>query len=333
MITLSELAQIAGVTPATVSRALNGSAEISESRKLQIRKLAEEYNYTPNLSARALVGKSIKTVGIMLPEINSTFYSRIANCFESELKQHDYSMIVAITEFDTENEKKYLKILASHKVDGIIFVDCTSPVIKPQVDQIAENLKIPIIFYSSGHPPKGYDKFIVSENTIVKNAVRALHERGCTRIGFLSDKLSGLLRYPAFKQALKVYGLPFDQSIVRVGPERFEKGGYLRMKEILASKSRIDGIFIAYDEMAFGAFKAIKEAGLQVPADLKLVSSDNLSIDDYLSVPLASFNIPHEEMAHAAICRLFDRIKNKGIQDSVSMLFTPSFFPRASIGN
>ena len=311
MITLKDIAHKAGVNVSTVSRALNDSYEVSEKMKQKIRGIAEDLNYTPNMSARALVGKSTDSIGLILPEVRSNYYAQITNSIEEEFQKHGYSIIISLTEFESKQEVKSLEVLAMRKVDGILFTGATSGKTKEMLDKVSAYYEIPVVLLDAIKRIKGYDHVVIDTQGGIEEAVAHCTNRGIKSFGFISDGISDPSRFTNYLKALEKHSLKVDEKFTVLGTDRFEEGGYRGMKELLSLSSTPECVFAAYDDMAIGALKAIYEAGLKVPEDIMVFGYDNIREGEYLFKSLSTIHAPIEEMARIGVNLILDRIRGE----------------------
>lgn len=311
MATLKDIAGIAGVNKSTVSRALAGGSGVSEEKRKQICKIADELGYVPDEAARMLAGKNGNTIGIIIPEIDCSYYARVVGTIERKLKARGYSLIIGQTGFEYENELHYMNLFIRKKVNGIIFsVYNTKPFLK-QFKSIRKIINVPIVFIENSMKLPGFDEIEIDNNYGVLTAIKHFVRSGCRRIGFISEYLSSDIRLPAFERALNSEGISIDKSLVKVGKERFEAGGYLRMKELIEQGSLPDAVFASYDTMALGALKAMMEYGIRVPQDVSIAGFDNARESPYFPVPLTTVSPPVDEMGEMAVKILLDKAEGK----------------------
>jgi DNA-binding LacI/PurR family transcriptional regulator len=330
VVTLKDIAKKAGVDKSTVSRALSGGRNISEGKKAEVLKIAEKMGYLPNDSAKVLAGKSAKTIGIILPEIDCNYYASVVGAIETKLKERGYSLIIGQTNFDLQDEIHYLKLFLQKKVDGIIFDLYNNEEFMKMHKKIKQYLKIPIVFIESDLRIPDGDVIEIDNTYGVDLAVAHLAGTGAKSIGYISEYLSSRIRMPAFINALRTYGIPVNRSQIKIGKERLESGGYMRMKELLAEKEVPDAVFISYDTMAQGAIKALREEGYKVPEDISIVGFDNIRESEYFSVPLTTVAPPVIEMGKMAVERLLEKIENSNDTDHVHVILKPELIIRGS---
>ena len=311
MIRLKDIAQKAGVNVSTVSKALNDSKEISSEKKSEIKKIAEELNYRPNLSARALVGKGTNSIGVILPEIRSNYYARMFNYIENDVSGTDYSLIMGTTHFKLENEIKYIQVLSSRGVDGIILVASMNDEIEKTLDSVLKKYKIPFLLIESFIRPRNYDYIMIDNRYGVDLAIDHFYNLGYREIGFISETIADKSRLKGFIEALEKRGLTCRESYLKSGEERFEIGGYLRMMEMLEEPDYPKAIFAAYDHMAIGAIKVIHEKGLRIPEDISIIGFDNIRESEFLIPPLTTVAPPIKEMVDIGMKTFLDKIERK----------------------
>jgi len=310
MVTIKDIADKAGVNKSTVSRALSGKGVISEDKRTEISRIADELGYIPNASAKILAGEKAKTIGIILPEIDCNYYASVVGSIENRLKEIGYSLIIGQTGFEFDNELHYLELFARKNLDGIIFDLYNHNKFMLEFKRIKKSLNVPVVFIECFNSLTNYDVINIDNNHGVDLAIGHLESLGHKRIGFISELLSSPVRLPAFEASLGKHGLPIDHSLIKIGKERLEEGGYLRMQELLTTNPSVTAVFASYDTMAQGAMKAIREHGLRIPEDISIVGFDNIRESAYFGVPLTTVAPPVTEMGGMAVNILMDKIKN-----------------------
>ncbi|GGD47492.1 LacI family DNA-binding transcriptional regulator [Paenibacillus nasutitermitis] len=315
MITLKEVAKAAGVNPSTVSRALSGDKRVKEKTRKMVEKLAAELNYTPNFMAKALSGKRTHLVGLIVPEISSNYYAQIIEFIETALKGKGYSLIIGTTGWNADRGMKNVDLFIGRKVDGIIYADQLSPEMGNIFRQEKKYSDFPVVTIGSADRSHDVEIVTVDEGYGISLLVNHLVSLGHQTFGFIGEHLSSGIRLPLFIRALAQAGLSFHPNHIKSGKERFEAGGYLRMKELLAEDDRPTAVLASYDYLAIGAMKAAHEAGLQVPEHISIVGFDNVRESEYLLTPLTTVYPPIKDMTQRAIDILIEKIE----QDSTRL--------------
>ena len=286
MITQSKIAKLAHVSVSTVSKAFDMSQEISEETRERIFQIAKELGCFKKYYNKPY---SRWMIAILCPELNSQFYTRLLSILEGLLAERNCEICVVPTNFSDEKEQELLQYYDTYStVDGILRIssaDVTLATETPIVQLLTENRQG------------------------IEDAITYFAAHGVKRIAFLGEPLTRK-RLEIYCDAMKKNGLPIDDRLIVVSDDRFEKAGYLGMKKLL-SQATPRAVFCAYDYIAIGAMRAIREAGLSIPRDVAVVGVDNLSCDEYLSPALASVDVNTEASCREAVEALLDRLRDR----------------------
>ncbi|WP_214627444.1 LacI family DNA-binding transcriptional regulator [Paenibacillus agaridevorans] len=334
MVTIKEIAKAAGVSPATVSRALSGSDKVTNKTRKLIERLADELNYMPNYSAKALIGKGTSLVGLIVPEISSNYFAQVIEYVESALYNRGYSLIMGTTGWDLNKGLETLKLMIGRNVDGIIYADNSNMETGAyfQAERRLDNF--PIVLLNRYGGTLTHESVVVEEAYGIDLLVKHFAKLGHRAIGYLGEEKSTAVRLPLFKQALSNAGLPYEEKFIKAnGTERFEEGGYLRMKELLAEDRLPTAVFATYDYFAIGALRAAHEAGLNIPRDLSIAGFDNIRETGYMIPTLTTVSPPIREMSNRAVDILIEKINNPGSGNNHAVTAVyPSLIERESTG-
>jgi len=306
MARLSDIASLTGVNISTVSKALRGKDDINLQTRQRIIEAAKRLKYF------ARKGDSIEasgTIGVICPEIRSGYYAQIVTALESQFRRRGFGMLLGLTDFVHQREAALLEQFRQQSVCGIV---CMTEHEKIEYDlrTFRRVHDMPVVVVATVIAIEDFDYVKVNDDLGVRLAVDHLHELGHSLIGFVGDSVSRQRRV-VFCDALKRYGIPIREKYVRMGVERFEIGGYLRMKELLAERIPPTAVLAAYDDVAIGAMRAINEAGLAVPGDISIVGIDGIEVGGFLPTSLTSVACDGVEMAETAARILAKKIGNK----------------------
>ena len=262
--TIKEIAQLAGVSSAAVSRYLNGGY-VSDEKKEQIRKVIEETGYQPSAQARILRTKKACLVGVVVPKINSESISRVTAGIEQVLSRRGYQMLLASTDNDPDKEITYLKLFENYPVDGIILI---GTVISAEHRKFLKNSKVPVvvigqytkyancIYHDDYGAGKAMGRLVAAE---LKKAWKETGE-SCGKIAYIGvtkeDKAVGVSREDGFRSGLKSEGILLEPDYVRTAEFTMDSG-YHAALELLEQKQDIRIISCATDTIAAGAIEAI----------------------------------------------------------------------------
>ncbi len=270
--TIKEVARLAGVSPAAVSRYLNGGP-LSKEKKDRVAQAIEETGYRPNLMAKTMRTGRMRQVGIIVPRIFSESVDQLMDGIAEELLEKDYLTVLGYSDRDKDRELQYLEMMQSNRVAGIILMATTLSDLKKVS---LENCAVPLVITGQNFdslPCVYHDDF---------NAVRELTElfikKGCRKLAYIgvkeADKAVGKARFEGAKEALRRAGLDADEMTRRIANFNAESG-YAAMLELLEERPDLDGVICATDIIAHGAMKALKERGRRIPEDVRIAGVGN----------------------------------------------------------
>ncbi len=288
---LKDLAELAGVSIKTVSRAINGHPDVSEQLRAKILRLVKETSYTPHLGARGLRLKKSYSIGFVFPQITNEFFLEVALSLDTIARQNGYSVIMSSTKETEESEADSINLLVSKRVDGIILVSVgtTGALLK----SIMERHKIPVVLI--GNRVAG-----LATDTVLEDNERGAHlltthliDHGHRRFAYVTGPMnnsSSQERYKGFQRALDEKAIPIQANQIRVSDWTYS-GGYAATLELTQrSRSQPTAIFFANANTAVGALRALRQRNLKVPQDIALVAFENISITDAVEPPLTTLN-------------------------------------------
>ncbi len=330
MATLKDVAKKAGVNISTASRALNGMGNISEVTKENIRRIAKELNYIPNANARILAGKSSHMIGIIVPETNSDYFSKMINTLEISLQKHDYYLLISNTQYQPDNEQKILETFINYNIDGV-FLSCTVDTDRLSKYQILLNSNhIPLIALDARQPGAVCSQINVDDTSGMVESIQYLLHKGHTSIGYLGDYIiKQTLREDFFREALARCGLhPQEHPTFTHPTMRFEPAGYEGMKYFLSLPQYPSAYLAGYDDIAIGAMRAVAEAGLRIPEDIAIIGNDNGRAGDFLPRRLTTLAPPVEKMAQIGVDLMLDSIRSKDLSITHNVFLKPELIIR-----
>ena len=310
-VTIKDVAKIANVSYATVSRALSGSPEIGEATRERILKLCDEMHYIPNSVARSMVKKCTNIMGVIAASINNPFMSELIEALEISAREKGFSLMVCNSSYDLELEKRQFSLLLGRRVDGIVVI--------PAGSETADNLAkfptdIPVV-YVSENLQDGKGNYVAIDNaTGAKLGVEYLHSLGHRNILYLgrrSGSRTHSLRANGVKNACKKFGMNVEfKDNVSMQKSSMEAGHQLAM-EYFSGTFDCTAIFCATDALALGAMQAADEKGLRIPDDISILGFDNISFTALPRIGISTVEQPKIEMAQAAIGILIDSIEGR----------------------
>ncbi|MCT4686810.1 LacI family DNA-binding transcriptional regulator [Vallitalea sp.] len=309
-ITIKDIAKLAGVSHATVSRALNNSPLISDKTKARIKKIAKDNNYIPNYSAKSLKLDKSYNIGVFLSALEGTspsfFYSSIKGV-NRLMKERNYNLVVKAIDDLGED----YSIVNSKHYDGILVVSQ-----KKQDDEFIKYigaLNIPVVVLNRKINIEGTTCVYSEDRDGAYQAVKYLTNLGHKRIGLIKGKegfLNSSERLEGYKLAMNEASLIVNKKLIASG--KFDViSGYKGMNKILDNNTKLPtAMFCSNDEMAFGAIKAIIEKGLRVPEDISVVGFDDIEMCKYITPELTTVRREISKIAYSGTEILFNMLDN-----------------------
>lgn len=298
------VAERAGVSPSTVSRILNGTAQVSEDKQALVKAVIEELGFRPDPAARSLAGGRTMSIGVLTQFIDSPYYGEALRGIEDELHKANYVPLFVSGHWNEAEEKNRLFMLQERKVDGIIVL--TGKLADETLVDMAANIPVVVTGRRLTAPNLFSIDFDNTEGACL--AVRHLHALGHRRVAFIS----GPLDHPDATQRLQGYReeaqrkvMALDDSLV-VYSDYQESGGFRAMNELLSASEQFTAVIAANDQMAYGARLALHRAGLRVPEDVSLLGFDDLPHSAFTLPPLTSVRQSVYEIGTSAAKAMFD---------------------------
>jgi len=299
MVTIKDIAQIAGVSPSTVSRALNDSPLIREETKARIREIAAALGYERNELARGLVKGASGALGLLVPDITNPFFAEITKGVEEVARERGFGVVLCTTENEPAREEEYIKLLRRKRVDGLVIATATLD--DPHLLEL-QRFRIPFVLVSRLAEKVEAPFVVVDDRKGGRLAVEHLVSLGHKKIGFIGGPAnvhSSLERMQAYREVLAEYKLPFHRRWVTFASFTQEAGRTIG-KAMLSAKDRPTAIFAANDLIALGVMEAAEELGLRIPEDLSLVGYNNIAYAALPRIQLTTVAQPMREMGRIA---------------------------------
>ena len=329
-VTIKDIAKAARVSHSTVSRALNNDRRVKPETRERILQVARRLNYQPNDVARSLVTRQTNTIGIIIPEVMTSFYAEILQGIEKVANENGYSIILGVSGFDPVKEREYINLFKRKQVDGMILAS-TCPDNFPELWELKRE-RLPFLIVDAYVGDATFITLSVDNLFGVMLAMNHLIEMGHRRIAYIADRFTTSQRLAAYRLALETSGIQLDQELIRISDNRGEAGGYEAMTQLLELDPPPTAAFASNDVMAVGAIAAVRHKGMKVPDDVSVVGFDDMRISSFLEVPLTTVAQPKQEMGERAAQILIDWIKSgNGEPEPQHILFKPRLVVRSSV--
>lgn len=290
--TIKDIAEKAGVSHSTVSRALSSSSLISTSTADRIRRIAQELGYQPSAAARSLKTHKTHALGVVLSSIDDPFFSEILRGIEDIALDHHYSLFIAAAQRDAEREQLIVRSMREHSVDGIII--CSSTFSETQGRALTQ-YGIPMVVVNN-QSAEDYRYSIYHDDVDgTRQITRHLLELGHRRIAYLGNAFSGRTnfdRQSGFEQEMAAAGLPIPPEYVVQAQGSDPDKGVAPLESLLDLPNRPTAIICFNDMLAIGVLKALRQAKIKVPKEISVTGFDNIVFSGYTYPALTTFDQP-----------------------------------------
>jgi LacI family transcriptional regulator len=287
---------------------------VKDDLKAKVNDAIQELGYAPSQIARSLVRNKTNLIGVIVPDLTSSFYSTILSSIEDMASANDYNLLVCNISENIDKELKYLNVFQEMRVEGIIIMH---EKINDEIRHLIHKINIPVIF-SSVKPllDQPFASVIVDDYQASYDATKYLIELGHETIGFiggdLQDITSGQNRYSGYRNAMADNGNRLVDEHIRFGDYKV-RSGYLHMKELLSIERPPTAVFAVSDDMALGAMNCIRDHHLRVPEDISVMGFDGSLLTELVRPTLTSMEQPIQEMGRVTMDVLLKQISGKKI--------------------
>ncbi len=312
-VTIRDVAELAGVSPTTVSHVINKSRFVSPDTKARVFEAMRELSYQPNAIARSLRMKTSNTIGLIISDISNPFFTNLVRGVEDVANSRGKNLILCNTDEKTDKEEMYLRILRQKQVDGIIMAPTSGS--SKFLQQLLES-GFPLVFIDRLLDGIDVPTVTVNNGEASCDAVRHLTGLGHTAIGIVTGMRgisSTAERMKGYERALSESGIAVDEQLVVEGRSRVE-GGYDATVRLLGLKPRPTAIFATNNLMTIGVMRAVRDCGLRCPEDISVVGFDDFDWASAFHPFLTTVAQPVYEIGTTAVELLFKRMGAKRIQ-------------------
>lgn len=310
MSTIKQVAIKAGVSVATVSRVINKYPGVSTPTKLRVLAAVKELNYTPNYLGKNL--RQIKTnkILVLIPSISNQFYSKIIGAMETVTRDNGYEILVCMSHNDPKIENRYIEMLTTKVVDGMIFL--SSSLSAKEINLLS--LNYPIV-QCCEHVPDSLTNFVsINNEKAAYEGVSWFFKNGHKSVAFLGSKVkysSGVERELGYRKAVMDYGGKVDEELIILEDYSYP-GGKRMAKRLLSIKHKIpSAVFCISDSIAIGVISELIENGVNIPQNISVMGFDDTSVAKVYCPPISTISQPQVEMGTMAAQMLIKRVQDE----------------------
>jgi LacI family transcriptional regulator len=322
--TIIDVAKTAGVSISTVSRVLNGKGVKKETQAKVIGAI-EQLDFTPDLTARSMISKETKTIGMLVPNLTNEFWGQMAEAIQEELWNHGYSLILCSFNFEMDREIAFLKMFVDRKVDGIIFMASSPTLGNYDYSHIYEwKRKFQVPFVTLDHNIQDLSGVIGDTIQSAMNAVEHLVRLGHRDIAYVGGPAVSMDREVGYRKALMKNDLIRNERLIVLGRGQSFDFGYDALKRLLRTKERFTAVFCGNDLIAMGAMNALNKVGIRVPEEVAIVGYDDIHLAAMLKPSLTTVRQPIKQISKELIQLLLSSMTNEEERNQIKKIMVPN---------
>nr|WP_107119845.1 LacI family DNA-binding transcriptional regulator [Streptomyces regalis] len=295
-VTLRDVAQAAGVSHQTVSRAINGKGEIDPGTQQRVLDVARQLRYRPSRFGRGLVRPDVVSVGLIVPDVVNPFFPEFVAGVIAAADERDWQVLVASTENDRSRELALVRSLGQ-QVDALVgYISHPDAQLEPYVGTV------PLVLVDRGLDSSNHALVHIDTAAGIRAGMQHLIDRGHRRIGMIDCECvsAPMVRRRTFLEVVGEHALPVDEGWVVMG-EQSPAGGAAAFEALYAARPDLTAVVAFNDLVAIGALRAARRLGVQVPDDCALVGYDGLSVVDLVDPPLTTLHLDKRRLGELAI--------------------------------
>jgi LacI family repressor for deo operon, udp, cdd, tsx, nupC, and nupG len=318
---IQDVARLADVSTATVSRALAMPDRVSPEARARVLDAIARTGYVPNPAARSLRSQKTFMVLVVLPDLANTFFSRILRGIEETLFEAGYGMIISDLDGSPEKEAHFAAFTAAGRVDGAILLNGHLFGQSRDGRGTPATLNIPLVALCEAIPNADIPQIEIDNRGAASRMTRHLASLGHKQIAYVSGPAENVLereRFRGYREGLQAAGLPFDPALVFPGDFTLESG-VKAGQDLVARKERPTAIFCTSDEMAIGVVRTLRSADLRVPEDISVAGFDDIEFAAAAQPALTTIHQPRRELGQAAAAVLIDLLQGRETQKRIRL--------------
>ncbi|MEP0963072.1 MAG: LacI family DNA-binding transcriptional regulator [Roseobacter sp.] len=327
--TLEDVARLAGVSTASISRVLNEPGKVAEKTRQRIEEAIDTLGYTPNFGGRALASSRTNTVGAIVPSIANAMFSSSLQAFQEALAEEGVTLLVATTGFDPVQELQQIKSLIGQGADGLLLIGNERP---ETTWEFIDKRRVPNVVTWIDSARKGHLCVGFDNEKAAHDATRRAMDLGHRRIAVITGIIQGndraRARFKGIVDAVSQYGNGARITRVVEVPYLLDEGG-AALDQIMQQEETPTVVMCGNDALAAGAMVKARELGLSLPQDLSFVGFDDIGLARVVFPPLSTVRVPQVKLGRASAKLLLDVIAGKS--DLHSMSFETEFIQRSSL--
>src|SRR5690625_1331312 len=306
-VTIYDVAREANVSMATVSRVVNGNPNVKPTTRKKVLDTIERLGYRPNAVARGLASKKTTTVGAIIPDISSIFFSELTRGIEDIATMYKYNIILSNSDQNKEKELRLIDTMLEKQVDGIVFMG--GKITEDHIKQF-KTANVPVVLAATQDETKTLPSINIDYRQAAYEATNYLLNSIEEQPAFIKGNdyvQSNGLKFEGYMQALRDASIDVDESLI-IEEETTYNGGISAVNKLLEQEKKPKGIFVATDEMAVGVIHSLQDGGLRVPEDVEVFGFNNTRVSLMVRPTLTTIVQPMYDIGAVAM-RLLTKFK------------------------
>jgi len=320
--TIAQVAKEAGVSVPTVSKVLNGRADVSQPTRERVKRVIEEYGFVRNRAARALRKGRTGLVDLILPRLDDEYYLPILEGVAQVLREAGVRLVLTSTDYQSEQEVRWIEMVTDRSTDGILLVLPSEEAIER-----LEHSGLPfVLIHNQGGLPMTIPSVRITSwegGFVATSHLIKLGHRRIAYIGKTAKAIEAIERLAGYRAALDSANVPIDPQLQCDG-DFTENDGYIATKALLELPEPPTAIFAGNDRQAAGVYRALHELGLTVPGDVSVIGFDNLLYTEIMNPPLTTVHAPRLELGRTAATMLLHLINEEPLE--MTRVILPTHF-------
>jgi LacI family transcriptional regulator len=329
MASIKDVAELAGVSVASVSRVLNTSRPVAGATRERVIAAVRQLNYSIDQRARAIRLKKSATLGLIVADVGNPFTAQVIRTIEAVAYRNGHDLFLCNSDEDPDRERLHCQAMAAQRIGGVIVLPVTfsSAALAPLL-----NNDIPVVCLDRKVEDRALDAVLVNNDAGGTMAAVALYDAGHRRIGVIGANRTtpGRDRMTSFRRTLLERGVVLENDLVREANYK-EEGGYSETLAVLSREMRPTALFVINHPMTIGALRAIRDLGLRVPRDISLLAFDDPNWAPLLDPALSTIRQPTDQLGTCAAEMVIERMQGSYTGPARLVLLQPRYMERASV--
>ncbi|MYM62794.1 LacI family DNA-binding transcriptional regulator [Pseudomaricurvus sp. HS19] len=312
MVTIKDVARLAGVSIATVSRTLSKPDSVAEATREKVMTAVAKSGYVTNALASNFRRRQTNNVVVLVPDISNPFYAAVIQGIESRAMEAGYRILLGDTLHSREREKAYAQLVRQRQADGLICLGREIPVDR-ELNRKSADDSLPVVMACEYSGPLKVPSVVINNVQAAQDMVQHLLSLGHKRIGFINGPEDSPLcvgRLQGYCDALRVAGIEVKPALIEAGDFSLASG-YEAARRLFKQRSKPTALFCACDEMAIGAMHAARDLGMDIPGDLAIAGFDDIDAAAYSYPPLTTVRQPRSEIGQTAMALMLEALGEK----------------------